>query len=177
MKTIIALHGLPGSGKSEVRKILVQEHGFFPLRVAKRLKEMLWALGCDDRHIEGVLKEEPCGLLGGVTPRRFMQTLGRELPDALGVPDLWGRLWAEEAQCLNAPRIVVEDHRYPNELSHFMSVGKTQVWQINRPGFHGDNGAMQHQAEWQENHWDQQVWNEGTLEDLKYNIAYRMQYV
>ena len=42
---------------------------------------MLYQLGLGEAHIEGALKEVPCELLGGKTPRYAMQTLGTE----------WGR--------------------------------------------------------------------------------------
>lgn len=176
-KTIIALTGAPGSGKSEVRKILTQDYGFWPVRVASPLKDMARALGLDERHIEGPLKETETPRLAGATPRRLMQALGRELPDALGVPDLWGWHWAHRARECIATRIVVEDHRYPYEHDFFTRVGKTQVWNVNRPDHAPAGEAMQHQAETQVLPWDRQVWNGGTLEDLRKNVSYLMEFV
>lgn len=172
MKTIVALTGLPGCGKSEVRKVLVRDHGFFPIRVATYLKLMAFALGLREGHIEGDLKEVPCDLLGGATPRRAMQALGREFPDALGEPELWPYRWLMAANRAIADRIVVEDHRYPNELPYFMRAGNVSVWNVQRSLTTRTLAAdtLKHQAENQKLHWDMQVFNDGSLEDLKLNI-------
>jgi hypothetical protein len=79
---LIALTGYAGSGKSTLADILACEHGFTVVKFAGPLKAMLRALGLDEREIEGDLKEQPCQLLAGHTPRRAMQTLGTE----------WGRV-------------------------------------------------------------------------------------
>ena len=78
---IIGLTGYAGCGKSTVADYLVKKHGFTLIKFAGPLKAMMRALGLGEREIEGDLKEKPCGLLAGRTPREAMQTLGTE----------WGR--------------------------------------------------------------------------------------
>jgi hypothetical protein len=48
------------------------------VKFAGPLKSMCMALGLTEAHIEGHLKEVPCELLCGQTPRHAMQTLGTE---------------------------------------------------------------------------------------------------
>jgi hypothetical protein len=174
MRSVIALCGAPGSGKSEVRKILERDYGYRAIRVAGPLKAMAYALQLDERHIEGALKRQPCGRLSGATPTKLMQVLGREVPDALGVPDLWARMWLQNAEASNSQRIVVEDHRYPNEPAFFRAFGPTVVWRVVRD-FKPDVGAMKHAAENQILHADRDLMNTGTLGDLSESVRYLME--
>lgn len=169
MTKIIALTGLPGSGKSEVSKIL-QERGYVSVRIAQPIKNIARTLGLNDEQIEGSLKEKPSIILGGATPRKLMQVLGRELPDALGSPELYARMWAHTVQNLGHPWIVVEDHRYAYEANWFHAVGHATVWKVERANHEPDAGAMKHQAESQQLDYDDVVFNAGTLADLKAQV-------
>lgn len=167
---IIALTGLPGSGKSEVSKVL-QSFGYFPRRIASPIKAMCRALGMTDEHIEGELKRMPYAPLGLTTPTQLMQVIGRELPDALGDPELWGRLWAQTVMGEGLPKIVVEDHRYAYEANWFYAIGVAEVWNVERAGHEPDATTMKHAAENQYLDSDNTVFNSGSLELLRTTVT------
>lgn len=122
--SVVAFIGPAGCGKSTAAGHLV-EHGYSLLKFAHPIKEMLRALGLEDRHLEGDKKESQCDLLGGVSPRRAMQTLGTEWGRKLIHPELWVRAWMREAvwRLQNGQRLVIDDLRYPNELDAILRLG------------------------------------------------------
>lgn len=141
---IIALSGLAGCGKSTAAAYLAERHGFGRIRFAGPLKAMLRALYAAAGHapevveakIEGGLKEYPCTLLGGRSPRFAMQALGTEFGRDLIHPDLWVTAWAGavgRALRDGAPGVVVEDCRFENEAAAVRSLGG-RILRIERPG-------------------------------------------
>lgn len=116
---LIAFSGYKGSGKSFAADYLVQKHGYTKVKFAGRLKSMMKAFGLTDEHIEGDLKEEPCDLLEGKTPRWAMQTLGTEWGRTCISENLWGNLWEKEVRDLlsQRKRVVVDDCRFDNEVA------------------------------------------------------------
>lgn len=120
---IIGLTGLLGSGKSEVANHLVQNHGFLRIKFAGPLKDMMRALGLSEHEIEGDLKEKPCDLLCGKSPRYAMQTIGTEWGRDIIDPNLWVSAWraAVERTPANAC-IVADDVRFPNEAETMRSM-------------------------------------------------------
>ena len=133
---IIGFTGPIGCGKSFAARHLVNNHGFTIHKMAEPLKSMMRAIGLTDQHIEGALKEVPCDLLCGKTPRRAMQTLGTEWGRALVGDDLWVNLWRHT---LPAGRIVCDDVRYANEAATVRSLGGIVI-EIRREGV-GTHGA------------------------------------
>ena len=81
---LVGLCGLPSNGKGTVASRLAAKHGFRHTKFAGPLKDMLRVMirhaGMDEefieRLIEGDLKETPQPLMGNITPRWAMQTLG-----------------------------------------------------------------------------------------------------
>jgi hypothetical protein len=134
---IIGIAGYAGSGKSTVADTLVKEHGFERIKFADGLKDMLRALGLSDGWIEGELKEQPCPLLLGRSPRHAMQTLGTEWGRQCIGEDFWVNYWSMRVKGrLNASmtsRIVVDDVRYPNELAAVEKLSG-HLWWVSRPG-------------------------------------------
>ena len=119
MKSLIAITGLAGSGKSTAASMLVAE-GYTRRKFAGPLKKMLETLlllqgadeGTVEAFLEGDLKELPTPLLAGKSPRQAMQTLGSE----------WGRdhmgamFWADIT--MNAAfedKVVIDDLRFDKE--------------------------------------------------------------
>jgi RecA/RadA recombinase len=117
---IIGFTGPIGCGKSFAARHLVNNHGFTVHKMAAPLKSMMRAIGLTDEHIEGALKEVPCDLLCGKTPRHAMQTVGAEWGRDLIGGDLWVNLWRNT---LPAGRVVCDDVRYSNEAAMIRAVG------------------------------------------------------
>ena len=128
---IVALVGAAGCGKSTVADILqgIDNHR---IKFSQPLKDLLKAIGLSDEHTEGRLKEAPCDLLAGRTPRYAMQTLGTEWARDIMDKDFWLNLWRTKAQQYD--KIVAEDCRFGNEAALVKSMGGN-LWRINRLGY------------------------------------------
>src|ERR1035437_9507797 len=115
-RIVVGLCGFIGSGKTTAANHLVEHHGFTRIRFAGPLKAMLAALGLTEEEIDGSLKNDPCDLLCGKTPRYAMQQLGTEWGRELIGPDLWIRAWSSSVEdCGMHSRIIADDVRFPNE--------------------------------------------------------------
>lgn len=125
MKRLIAFAGRAGSGKSTAARYLVRNYGFERIRFAGPLKDMMRALGLSEEEVDGGLKEQPCELLGGKTPRFAMQTLGTEWGRELIAPDLWTQAWIKQAE--RHPFVVCDDVRFPNEQKLIRELGGTLI--------------------------------------------------
>lgn len=89
---------------------------------------MLRCLGLGERELEGDLKEVPCNLLGGRTPRYAMQKLGAEWGREMIHPDLWINDFIRRVN--ETPQhipIVCDDCRYPNEVEIIHRLGGSIV--------------------------------------------------
>lgn len=124
MSHIIGLTGRIGVGKSFAAKVL-HARGYQRVRFAGPLKAMMRQLGLTDEHIEGALKEVPCALLGGKTPRYAMQTIGTEWGRDMISPSLWIDVWKERVKSLDL--VVTEDVRFPNEAEAVRALGGVLV--------------------------------------------------
>ena len=139
-RTIIALTGAAGSGKSTAAEILMSAHGGRRVKFAGPLKSMMRALICSaggndhlaDRMIEGDLKEAASPLLNGETPRKLMQTLGTEWGRGLH-PDFWVSIWGSAVDATPGELIIVDDCRVENEARAVRQLGG-KVVQIIRSG-------------------------------------------
>jgi hypothetical protein len=122
---------------------MVKFHGFVNVKFAGPLKSMtrefLAAAGVPagdiERMVEGDLKEAPVATLGGITPRRIMETIGTD----------WGRktitegLWTDVAEAriralMGAGKsVVVDDMRFANEFELIERLGGRTI-RIDRRG-------------------------------------------
>ena len=141
---LIVLTGAAGSGKSTVASALAGMYGAKVVKFASPLKAMLRAIGLTDAHIEGELKEKPCDLLGGQTPRHAMQTLGTEWGRALISNDIWVEAWTREVLAVLADGgcVIVDDCRFENELDAALSMGG-YVLRLERYGAGAGNHASE----------------------------------
>lgn len=112
---LIGFCGYAGSGKSTAAQRLCGRHGFVRHRFAGPLKDMLRALGLSEEQVDGNLKEVPCALLGGKTPRWAAQSLGTEWGREMISPTLWVDAWAAKVDVSPVP-VVCDDVRFPNEV-------------------------------------------------------------
>ena len=133
MGTIVGLLGLKGSGKSSVANMMAQNNGFTVVKMADPLKDMLRTLFYHagfseeevEQYIEGPLKEEPVGFLGGKSTRHAMQTLGTEWGRDLIHEDLWVSLFSGMAGAKNL--VVCDDCRMFNEADYIINQGGTLI--------------------------------------------------
>jgi predicted kinase len=165
MSSIIGLLGKAGSGKSTVAAYLAQNHGFKVVRFADSLKDMMRQLGLTDAHIEGDLKEVPCDLLMGKTPRQAMQWLGTEWGRNMVGENLWVNQWLNRAT--RHRLVVAEDVRFPNEVLTLRENGGKLI-RIKRPGQHRSSATFGHTSEnlLDKLDADAEVVNDGSITDL-----------
>jgi len=167
MKTrpVIAFTGLIGSGKTTAAFRLIEEHNYRRIRFAGPLKDMTYAFGLSYEHIDGDLKEKPCELLGGKTPREFMQLLGTEFGRNLIDANIWIRAWEHAVrQVPPGVGVVVDDCRFPNEADAVRRLSsKARIVRIIRKG----QGTRQsHVSELQQFPVDSILENDDGIEEL-----------
>lgn len=170
---VIALIGQAGSGKSEVAQHLVANHRFTRVGFADILKDMLGRLGLSVFETNGHLKEEPCSLLLGQTPRHAMQTLGTEWGRDLIHPDLWVHAWKVRVvkEINYGYNVVADDCRFMNEANTAAMFHPSGIWRILRKGIHQGNHDLwrKHSSEQESDriHVDRTIKNYGSIGDLK----------
>lgn len=154
MTALLGITGKAGSGKSTAAQVLL-DAGWTRIKFADPLKDMLRAIGLDDRHIEGHLKEVPCDLLRGKTPRWAMQTLGTEWGRECIAQDLWIALARRRIALAMAAglSVVVDDVRFENEAEVIRELGGMVL------GLDRGDGAGGHVSE------------SGVLSDMEYPNA------
>ncbi len=164
---LVGLSGLAGAGKSTAAMSLKVQHGFRVRRFAGPLKAMMSAMGLSHREIEGDLKEQPCELLGGKTPRYAMQTLGTEWGRNLIDGSIWLRLAEREIDLAQkaGENLVFDDCRFENEAELIRRWGGV-VWRIEgRPP--ALFSQAQHASEQQDWLPDAYLRNDGSIADLQ----------
>lgn len=144
---LIAFAGPIGCGKTICAEYLCNFYGYTRIKFAGPLKAMLKELGLTDAHLEGALKEQPCDILAGKTPRWAMQTLGVEWGRDLISDNLWGNVWAHRAkQLLLTQPVVTDDCRFQNEAERVQSMGGMVV-RVLPPDSHSTGTAATHSSE------------------------------
>ena len=168
---IVGLVGAAGCGKSTVADILTA-FSYSRLKFSQPLKDMLKSIGLTNEHTEGKLKEVPCDLLSGRTPRHAMQTLGTEWARDMMDKDFWLNIW--KSKVLDArngiylfDNVVAEDCRFKNEAALIKSLGG-ELWVIKRPGYELNGHSSE--TEMGEIKGDYTIHNHGNEADLKMMI-------
>ncbi len=132
--TIIGIAGPARSGKDEVTRILWRDHGFWQLRFAGPVKDMLMAgFGLTRDEVDGASKDEIHPRLG-VSVRRLMQTLGTDWGRKMIGEDLWIKRLDANVQLLRRAGhkpIVITDVRYENEADYVRRHGGA-IWHVHR---------------------------------------------
>lgn len=138
---VVAFAAPAGGGKSTAARYLVESYGYTLVKFAAPLKSMMRMLGLTDEHIEGSLKEVPCKLLCGKTPRWAMQTIGTEWGRDIIGADLWVNAWREMASDVLdlGGRVACDDMRFANEESAVRELGGVVIRLDGRGGIAGDH--------------------------------------
>jgi len=159
---VIALSGAAGSGKSTVSDFLAVRFGYTKTKFAKPLKDMCRALGLDECHIEGDLKETPQDWLGGKTPRHAMQTLGTDWGRNCMGEDFWVDMWSHS---IRGRCVIVDDCRFANEAARVRKMGGRVIRIVGRGGIAGG-----HASEVADFIADAVVENTGTIAELQARV-------
>lgn len=169
---IIGLAGKIGAGKTTAAQYLVEKHGFERIRFAGPLKNMMLALGLTSDEVDGILKEQPCDLLGGKTPRFAMQTIGTEWGRDIIDEKLWIRAWRRAVETTtHGAWIVVDDVRFPNETAIIRELGGVLI-RVDRDGQAGE--ATAHSSEALAFDCDFVIKNDGTIDQFKQQVETAM---
>ncbi len=170
---LIGITGKKGAGKDTLASVLT-ERNFYNAKMAEPLKNMLRSLYQDagfdwvevERRIEGDLKETPCEILCGQTPRYAMQTLGDEWRRLIG-NDLWTKMWANRVANLlrQGSPIVCTDIRYLAEAQLVKDMGGYLV-RVSRPGTEGTDTHVS-ETEMDQIQADYSIHNLGSIYDLQ----------
>ena len=174
--TIIGLTGRAGTGKDTVRAIL-EEHGFFGMAFADpirdMLREMLISSGISDVYMDDRDFKEAIIPELGTSYRRLAQTLGTEWGRSIR-DDFWlqlaGAHMADLQDCAEVfpHNFVLSDVRFQNEADWVRARGGV-IWHIQRSAAtpvraHVSESEMENIA------FDQLIWNDGSLGDLRNNV-------
>lgn len=165
-RQIIGFTGRMGAGKSLAAQHLNEDHAFQRTRFAGPLKDMMKCLGLTHEHIEGKLKELPCGVLGGKSPRYAMQTIGTEWGRDIISKSLWIDVWKQKVRDLGQTSVTVEDVRFPNEAEAVREVGGILV-HIER----GAPVAPSHASEIMDFAADIMIRNDGTVGEFLQRVG------
>lgn len=129
---IVAFTGPAGCGKSTAASAFPDTTRF---SFARPLKDILESVGVPrDRLYDPVLKEQPCEILGGKTPRQVLQMLGTNFFREQIRRDFWIRVAERKLTDLIAQGpVLVDDCRFDNEAQLIRDLGGIVI-EIVRPG-------------------------------------------
>lgn len=170
-RTIIGFAGNIGSGKTTAAIELSKRGGFQRIRFAGTLKKMMVAMGLSLEEIDGALKEQPCAMLCGQTPRHAMQTIGTEWGRQLIGEDVWVNAWKRAVDKLFPDaQVVVDDVRFANEAQAIRDMGGVVIL-VERPVTVEGNAAS-HASEALDFDVDAVIVNNGTVESFLDQVRY-----
>lgn len=136
MRTVIGFTGVARCGKGTAAQHLVEHYNFRLVKFAGPLKDMCRSIGLTENQIEGDEKELPCDLIGGKSPRFFMQHLGTGFGRNTISQDIWIRLWRHRvSEVPDGIGVVADDVRFQNEALAIADLGgKVIRIRADRPG-------------------------------------------
>lgn len=167
---LIALTGAEGTGKSEIAQILSSRHHFHRINFADPFKRMLKSIGLNESELNGDMREEPCELLCGRTPRYAEKTLGTDWGRNLISKDLWVTAWKGlvREELSHGYSVICDGCKYLNEAAAVRALSG-QIWRVNRPGV---EIKMDHESSMEIARiaFDLRFTNDGTLSDLRFLV-------
>jgi hypothetical protein len=165
-KYVIGLCGYKGCGKSTLAKFL----GFPTIAFAAPIKRGLEAMGVPPQYLhDPELKEAPLELLGGLTVRHAMTTLGTQWGQEHMGEDFWVNLWHNAVSQVPTQVVLCDDVRFPKEVQAIRRYSRHRLVFIDRPGC----GPGEHSSEQLNPHalGIPIIRNVGTKEHLFYSFA------
>ncbi len=164
---IVAFTGRKGSGKDTAAEVLFRTGRWGQINFADKLKEictLAYGLSPDEMS-NPLLKQQELSRWPFKAPRFLMQEIAQLLRDEY--PEIWVMGWLATIRGQQAPRVVVTDLRYPNEVDVLRTMGVTIV-KIERPDMEGDEFSN-HESEsyFDDIEADITIVNDGTIEDLQ----------
>jgi hypothetical protein len=136
--------------------------------MAGPLKDMMRSIGLTESHIEGTLKEIPCEMLAGNTPRYAMQTIGTEWGRNIMGQDFWVSI--AESQALErldrGDDVVIDDIRFQNEADMVRRLGGAVI------GINGRGGIMSDHVSECGIGADMYITNDGSIDDFLAMVLY-----
>lgn len=171
----IAICGRYGSGKDAIADILCRDFDFVNHKFARPLKTAVKNLfGLEPDHVDGPLKDvvHP---KWGVTPRKILQWFGTEVMQhglCSIAPDAGRTFWSEHLRnelCGNCQKVVVSDLRFAHELDMLRDLYSDRLLTIRVIRHFGPGIGDPHESEAgvSDLNVDMDIYNTGTLEDLK----------
>lgn len=180
---LVLIGGRKHSGKSEVRKYLVEQLNMRPAPFAEPLKDMIalllrrlepnmseWAV---QQRVRGDLKEAPLQGLGGhMSARKMMQTLGTEWGRNIIDPNLWVRAWLSDVRGQSGS-VVADDARFHNEVEAAEALKDRfeviTLW-VERPGLPDNLDPHDSEHTLTAGDFRHIVYNDGSLQELKDSV-------
>tara|TARA_A100001015_G_scaffold159265_1_gene176959 strand:+ start:1269 stop:1829 length:561 start_codon:yes stop_codon:yes gene_type:complete len=126
-RLLIGLCGKKGSGKTYIANHMNETHDAIVCRFADTIKCMMKVMGFNERQISGDLKEKPCEILDGKTPRYAMQTLGTEWGRDMIHKNIWVNIALARTEHMSGVAIF-DDVRFPNEIEAIHKAGGVVAW-------------------------------------------------
>lgn len=171
---IIGITGRARCGKDTLAGFLVDNHGFAKITLAGPIRRFVAELtGLTEAELtDGPLKEAPLEWLGGISPRRMMQTLGTEWGRNLIADQLWlvvAQRQIEKAKREGRPGVVVSDVRFDNEAEFVQGLGGIVI-ELTRPGAVAVEGHSSENGV-RESLVDARIRNDGPMHSLAYSAA------
>lgn len=193
---IIGICGLIGSGKGTVADTLVSEHKFTKISFADKLKDGVSSVfGWDRKMLEGDTDESrnwreqedsfwTAETGRSITPRLVLQEFGTDCMRNGFFDGIWVSLTKKHIIENPKTNFVIPDVRFQNEVQMIKSIGG-QVWRVSRGAdpvwfrMYQDVGIEPtdvHRSEWDwaNTAFDHNIYNEGTLDDLKSQVRGRL---
>lgn len=170
MIPIIGIAGRARSGKDTVAGMLMSSARLYRYAFADPIREMLWAGFQIDTFSAAfdAVKDLPRPDLGGISPRRMMQTLGTEWGRHMVHADVWV-LQAARVLRLNGPGMLVTDVRFENEAEWIRAADGLVVHVRRAAAAPVEAHASEAGVAVRER--DIVIDNDGTLDDLRARVA------
>lgn len=172
---IIGVAGPARSGKNEIAKYLQKYHAFHEDSFAAPIREAcIRILGLSGLDELDEVKQTPHVLLGGKTPREFMQVMGTEF----GRQMIWDDIWVQSCiqRCEKFQRVVISDVRFDNEAEAIREKGGFII-RVDRPDVRIEQSSHASESGINKTYINYEIVNDSTFGDLYRQIEQTIRYI